>query len=160
MESVDTGTAVKKPSPSEMAAEIREVREEVNKLAAQLASPQAEGTDLREQVRILQLQLAALDARNATAEMITGNAQKVIDRLEAEKKKGGKYKWAIENHKFKTPATKNNPGKPAVHVIWSNATTEREALEDFRRRSRVQHDATDKDPFRAVMLEDAAPPAL
>jgi chromosome segregation ATPase len=159
MESVDTGVATKKPSPSEMAAEIREVRDEVAKLAAQLSAPQAEGPDLHEQVRILQLQLAALDARNSTAEMIIGNAAKVLERLEEEKKKGGKYKWQIENHQFKTPATKNNPGKPSVHVIWSNATTEKEALEDFKRRSRVQHDPANKDPFRAVMVEEA-PQAL
>lgn len=140
----------KRPTPAQIAQDIEEIRAELNKLTGQ--SQAEELADIREKVQHLQLQLAALDARNATADIVLNNAQKVLDRLEEERRKGGKYKWLIENHYFK-----DRQGKPASHVIYSDATEPRGALDDFRRRSRVQHDQSDKrgDPFKAIKIDPA-----
>lgn len=140
----ESGT--KRPTPAQVQRELDDLKEQVAKLSSQLTTSTDE--DLRDDLRQVKLQLAAIDARTATADIVLDNARRVLERLEADKQRGGKYKWEIENHRFKS---RNK--EPAKHVFYSDATTEKAALDDFKRRSRVQIDGTD--PFKAVKIDPA-----
>jgi hypothetical protein len=150
VEQVETG---KRPTPAQVQREIDELKAQLSAIAAQVGGSTDLGLDeLRAKVDQMTLQLAAMDARRMTADIVLNNAQKVLDRLEAEKQRYGKYKWLGENHYFKS-----RDGKPATWEFYSDAKTERDAIEDFKRRNRVQYDSTDKrgDPFKAVKIDPA-----
>lgn len=142
-EQVETG---KRPTPAQVQREIEELKAELTKIASTIGTSSAD--DLRDKMRQMELQLAAIDARTATADVVLDNARRVLERLEAERKRFGKYEWEIENHRFKS---RNKV--PAKHRFYSDATTEKGAVDDFKRRSRVQIEGTD--PFKAVKVDPA-----
>lgn len=140
----ESGT--KRPTPAQVQRELDDLKAELSQLASRL-SASSDG-DLRDKMRQMELQLAALDARTATADIVLDNARRVLERLEADKQRFGKYEWEIENHRFKS---RNK--EPARHRFYSDATTEKAALDDFKRRSRVQVEGSD--PFKAVKIDPA-----
>lgn len=142
-EQVETG---KRPTPAQVQRELDELKAELAKIASKLSTSSDE--DLREKVRQMDLQLAAIDARTATADIVLDNARRVLERLKVEKQRFGKYEWKIENHRFKS-----RKKEPAEHTFYSDATTEKAAVEDFKRRSRVQVEGSD--PFKAVKIDPA-----
>ena len=127
----------------EQATENADLKEQLTKLDPNGA---IEGDDLREELRQLKLEVSAVRAQSATADQILRFSEQVLDRIEIEKRRGGANHWVIKNKYFK-----NRQGEPARHDMWSNAETPREAIEDFKRRTGAQHDASDKrgDPFEA-----------
>jgi vacuolar-type H+-ATPase subunit I/STV1 len=144
--SVDTQEPVAKPK----VAAASELKQDVQQLSTQVLDMSEEFKSLTERLRITELELAAARSQGAPADQILASAKQVLDRLENERKRGGKYKWKIQNTHFK-----NRRGEPAEHVFYSNEQTERGAIDDFKRRTGAQWDQTDRrggDPFKAVAM--------
>lgn len=114
-------------------------------LASELNLLKQQNADLQEQMRSTQLQLQAILGRSQTSEEIADFTSKVLDRREQKRQAGGKYQWRITNRRFTAP-----DGGPVSHIIWSNARTPSEAVNDFKRRARVNWDVSEgSDPYGA-----------
>lgn len=137
-------------------ASLRKAADESSATNQQLLEVSSENQELKDQLRSLTLEMRALRAQTMTSDEMIRNANEVLLRLEAERQRYGNNAWLIQNHYYK-----NRSGDPVSHRFYSNAETPAEAVADFKRRTGVQFDATDKrgDPFKAVRLEPDSAPA-
>ena len=151
-------------APAGAASETAAIQAELEQLRQQVAAlsqsqPQAVSADagLATKVADLQIRLAALGAKLSPADVEIRHAQEILDRIEGQRKRGGKYRWFILNRKYSTEAKGAQAARQAGHYIYSDATTPDAAEDDFRRRTGVQHDPQDKlgreGPFRAIIVD-------
>lgn len=147
------------PTIKSLMKEVEELRERFNSsgggdtvaISRQLLEIQEENVDLKERVRKQEMELKAIRVQAMNSEERLQHAQTILARLERERAHGGANKWRILNARFK-----DRSGKPASHVIYSDATSATEAVQDFKRRAGVQWDSTEgSDPFSAELVEIA-----
>lgn len=153
MADTETQEAPRTLSLPVLAKQIKELQAQIDSFST--STLPTDTTDIQSQLEDLRLRLAALGARNAPADVVLNNAARSLEKIEAEKRSGGKYRWLIEKPWYASRARKGQEGKVPAHEFWSDATTEKGVLEDFKRRAGVQHDTSDRrgEPFRAVKVD-------
>lgn len=134
---------------AEKLSAIDSLTEQIESTNKRLLEMAADRESLNETIRHQELEIKSLKATAGNSDHMIEKASKVLERLEAEKRRGGANAWRIYDNRYA-----DKQGNSPSWIFYSDATEAREALDDFRKRTKSQHDQSEvKDPFTAE-LED------